>query len=230
MKQIRFHIIQHVSFEKAEVIEDWAISQGHKVEHTHIYKGQPLPGLSDFDVMVIMGGPMSVYDEDKFPWIEEENKFIKESIKHGKRIIGICLGAQFLAKALEAKVYKGPAKEIGWFPISFHTSFTGIFPESQTVFHWHGDTFDIPEGAVALASSKAVTNQGFIYNERIIALQFHLEVKKSSVSKMLIECAEDLSPGPFVQESTIIEKENAYYEQNWELISNLLSLVCDRIK
>ncbi len=227
MKQKRFHIIQHVPFEKAEEIEDWAKNQGHSISYTHIYKGQKLPELNAFDVLVIMGGPMSVYEEERYPWIKEEDTFIKDSIDQGKSIIGICLGAQYLAKALGARVYKGPEKEIGWFPVNFHTSFYGVFPDSQTVFHWHGDTFDIPSKAIPLASSQAVPNQGFIYNEKVIALQFHLEVKKPSVSRMLVECSDDLAPGAFVQESSVIEKEDRYYDGNRKIINNLLSQLCD---
>lgn len=230
MKNLRIHCIQHVAFEKPAVIEDWAIENEHQITFTHIYKKEVLPEIENIDFLLIMGGPMSVYEEEKYPWITKELNYIKDCIQTGKAVLGICLGAQFIARALDAKVYRGPAKEIGWFPVQFMDTMDGILPDAQTVFHWHGDTFDIPEGALHLASSSVVPNQGFIYNETTIALQFHLEVKEESVKIMLDKCRNDLTDDPYVQSSENISNQRAYYSENNKIMRNLLFRLSDTIR
>ena len=153
MKSIRIHCIQHVSFERPGYIETWAISNNHELSVTKLYESSVFPALSDFDWLIIMGGPMSAYDKNENSWLKTEQEFIKSTIKADKIIIGICLGAQILAEALGAKVYPNRKKEIGWFPV-FMTEYGrsnkifNDFPASLNVFHWHGDTFDLPKAAI----------------------------------------------------------------------------------
>lgn len=171
-----------------------------------------------YDILVIMGGPMSVNDEEIYPYLREEEKVVKEFIRSGRKILGICLGAQMLAKALGAKVYKGPVQEIGWYHIeltgnglkdplmqklALHLK-GGDFWRRFRVFHWHGETFDMPEDAVRLASSELYPNQAFRYNKGIYAFQFHIEVKKEMISEWLKD-----TPGF----SRITKETHTFYEE-----------------
>src|SRR5512145_1986913 len=135
--------IYHVPYEKLGYIEDWIITGKHRLAEFSMYKNQKLPGLNEFDLLILMGGPMSVNDESIYPWLIAEKELIRFSIKHGKGVLGICLGAQLIAAALGSKVYPGKHKEIGWFPVRFNTHELGVLfprlPFETLVFHWHGD-------------------------------------------------------------------------------------------
>jgi GMP synthase-like glutamine amidotransferase len=148
---------------------------------------------------------MSVYDDDKYSWLPEEKTFIKNCIGAGKPVLGICLGAQLAALCLGAEVHKAPHKEIGWFNVKPTDEckslpwFSQLFKEHPTVFHWHGDQFDIPEGSINLLTSSANDNQAFCYNEKVIGLQFHLEVKRENIEQLVNNCRYELIPSTFVQ-------------------------------
>jgi GMP synthase-like glutamine amidotransferase len=223
------HIIQHVDFEKPGLIEDWANENNHIISFTHLYKNQLSPDLNNFDLLIIMGGPMGVYDFDKYPWISKELDFIRKCVEKNKAILGICLGAQLLASALGARVYEGPNKEIGWLPVSWKKSPINNIPDQHNVFHWHGDTFDIPNGATHLASSKGVPNQAFIYNNNVIGLQFHLEVNSQSVDLMLKNCIDDLTDGKYVQSIEEIKNGSSFSQINKEYLWSILNYLSDRI-
>jgi len=229
MKPVRICFIQHVEFEKPALIEDWAIEKKCSYSIVHLYKNEQLPSLVDFDFLIIMGGSMGVYDDLKFPWIKTELEFINNSINAGKAILGICLGAQLIAAALGSKVYRGLHKEIGWFPVNFSLKNPIDFPAKLTVFHWHGDTFDLPEKAQLIASSEAIINQAFIYKEKVIALQFHLEIKDKSVSSMIENCSADITHGEFVQTIEKIKEGTFYIPENKKILYELLSELSNRI-
>lgn len=220
MKSVRIHCIQHVSFEKPGYIETWAISNNHELSVTKLYENSEFPALSDFDWLVIMGGPMNVRDENKYSWLKAEKEFIKSTIKADKIIIGICLGAQILAKALGAKVYPNRKKEIGWFPVFItengrKNKILNDLPASLTVFHWHGDTFDLPEAAINLFQTDVCTNQAFIYDDRILGLQFHLEATPGTLKEMVTNCRHELIPDDYVQtEAEIIKHADLCKETN----------------
>ncbi|WP_211325058.1 type 1 glutamine amidotransferase [Hydrogenothermus marinus] len=114
---MRIHYFQHVPFETPANIENWAKEKGHLFKGTYLYKNQPFPDFSSFDMLVIMGGPMSVSDENKYPFLKREKIFIENAIKLNKKVVGICLGAQLIAEVLGSKVYKNKEKEIGWYPV-----------------------------------------------------------------------------------------------------------------
>lgn len=228
MKAIRIHIIQHVEFEKPGLIEKWVKENNHSISFSYLYKNQLLPDFKDFDLLLILGGPAGVYETSKFEWIEPEIKFIKECIKRKKAILGICLGAQLLAAALGSEVYKGPHKEIGWLPVTFDSTILSFLPEKLTVFHWHGDTFDIPDGAARFASTEGVPNQAFIYNNNVIALQFHLEVTPANVDLMLENCSDDITSEKYVQTADLI-KNRANKPESEKLLFEILNLLSDRI-
>ncbi|MBP7738961.1 MAG: type 1 glutamine amidotransferase [Spirochaetes bacterium] len=201
---MRIHCLQHVPFEGPAYLESVARSRGAEISVTRLFDGEPLPGPTEYDLLAIMGGPMGVHDEGKYPWMKQEKKFIGEAIKGGKKIVGICLGAQLIADVMGAAVYKNRYREIGWFPVTrtggaVASVIGAVLPERFTAFHWHGDTFDIPAGAVHIAESNACRNQGFVYDDRVVALQFHLEATPESVKALLDNCLDELDGTMFVQ-------------------------------
>lgn len=197
---MKLHWLQHVPFEGLGYIEDWAEEQGFHITCTRLYEEEDeLPDIEDFDWLVIMGGPMGIFDYNDYPWLTDEKEFIETAIDEEKTVIGICLGAQLMADVLGADVYPGPEKEIGWFPIARSSAAPDLIPDELTVFHWHGDTFDIPEDAVPLASSKPGINQGFVYNETAVGLQFHMEITEYGVEELIQECGDELEDSSFIQ-------------------------------
>ncbi|MEH2165240.1 MAG: type 1 glutamine amidotransferase [Nostoc sp.] len=201
---MRIHYLQHVPFEGLASIEQWVIKKDYILSATQFYNDDTLPSVDDLDWVIIMGGPMNIYEDDKYPWLILEKHFIQEAIKKNKIVIGICLGSQLIADVLGSKVYKGQEKEIGWYPIKMTTeaqksSVFASFHASLTVFHWHGDTFELPLGAVRLASSEVCANQAFIYGDRVLGLQFHLESTQDSVRQIIENCASELVAGKYIQ-------------------------------
>jgi GMP synthase-like glutamine amidotransferase len=198
---MRIHVLQHVAFEGPAAIEDWARRSGHVITRSRLDKAEPLPALTDFDLLVVMGGPMSVNDEHLHPWLKEEKALIRGAIASGRAVLGVCLGAQMIAAAMGARVYRGTEREIGWFPVRRVTA-TGagaLFPETFTPLHWHGETFDLPAQAVRLAETDAVPNQAFQLGSAI-GLQFHLEATPASVQQLVDNAAHDIESGkPFQQ-------------------------------
>lgn len=201
---MRVHHLQHVPFEGLSSIEPVLKEKGHHLTATHLYKNQSLPPISDIDWLIVMGGPMGIYDEAIYPWLTAEKRFIKEAIDSGKIVLGICLGAQLIADALGAKIYQNEYREIGWFNINRSletegTILSSAIPDEVEVFHWHGDTFDMPTGAKALASSEACKNQGFILHDRVVGFQFHLESTLQSAGALIENCGDDLDGSRYVQ-------------------------------
>jgi GMP synthase-like glutamine amidotransferase len=153
-----------------------------------------------------MGGPMSVNDERDFPWLLPEKQFIRDAIHSGTPVLGICLGAQLIASVMGARVYQNRVKEIGWFPVQgiAQESSSFSFPATAEVFHWHGETFDLPPAAVRLARSEACENQAFQLGVSVIGLQFHLETTPQTARELIAHCGEELSPSEYVQSETVI--------------------------
>lgn len=149
-----------------------------------------VPTLENIDFLVILGGPMNVDEFEKYPFLKSEIELITEAVERNIPILGICLGAQLIAKALGAKVYKNKYKEIGWHQIDFQDEcltdpLFKHFDRSETVFQWHGDTFDIPHGAINLARSEESENQCFRYKDNVYAIQFHTEVDSQVINEWL---------------------------------------------
>ena len=201
---MHIQVLQHVPFEGPAAIADWAKRRGHSLAISHLYAGDPLPGLADVDRLVVMGGPMSVGDTDDYPWLAPERACIAEAIAAGKSVVGVCLGAQLIAAALGARVYRNAHKEIGWLPVRLTKAARALdlcdgVPAEQPVFHWHGDTFERPPGAVHLAASEACLNQAFLLDGRVLGLQFHLESTPESVAAICEHCADEIVPARWVQ-------------------------------
>jgi GMP synthase-like glutamine amidotransferase len=214
---MRIHYFQHGSFEGPAEIEHWATREGHTITGSHVYRGDTLPQLESFDMLVIMGGPMSVNDEQTHAWLANEKQLVRASVEAGRSVFGICLGAQMIANALGARVYRAAEKEIGWFPVcrSASEGLTAAFPEEFTPLHWHGETFDLPARAVRLAATAVVPNQGFQIGPRVIGLQFHLEATTASVQQLVENAAQEIEAGkPFQQSPETIVREAALRSQH----------------
>jgi GMP synthase-like glutamine amidotransferase len=199
---MRAHYLQHVPFEGLGYIETWLQEKQATITCTRFDQGGELPEVDDLDLLVVMGGPMSVNDEDEFPWLVKEKRFIRECIEKGKAVLGVCLGAQLIASAMGARVFKNPQKEIGWFPINAvknDSTEAFKFANELTVFHWHGDASELPVGAVHLAKSPACENQAFQIGKRTIGLQFHTEVTAESLKAMCDNLKHELIPNTYVK-------------------------------
>jgi GMP synthase-like glutamine amidotransferase len=198
---MKAHVLQHVSFEGLGSIAAWLEVRKAKISYTRFFSDPTLPAADSIDMLIILGGPMSVNDEDSLPWLVREKQFIRDSIANGIPILGICLGAQLIASAMGARIYKNPVKEIGWFPIRAIPATDGSFqlPQKCIAFHWHGETFDLPAGAVHLAESEACKNQAFQLNRNVIGFQFHLETTVQSAASLLENCRNELIAGPCIQ-------------------------------
>jgi GMP synthase-like glutamine amidotransferase len=178
---VKILILQHIACEPAGIYEDILAEKGASIHRVEIDAGQQLPDWRGVDAIVAMGGPMSVNDDDTLSWLTTEKRWVREAVLAGRPFWGVCLGAQLLAASLGARVYSGARPEIGIMPVYLtvegqqDTVFSGIPPKLLT-FQWHGETFDVPEGAVLLASSPAYPNQAFRWKEKAYGVQFHVEV------------------------------------------------------
>ena len=226
---MRTHYLQHVPFEGLGSIEPWLRASGYEITNTLFIESTRLPDPNEVDLLVVMGGPMSVNDEGECPWLVEEKQFIRGCIQAGKSVFGVCLGAQLIASAMGARVYRNRVKEIGWFPVQGVPSIDGMtfrFPPLVEVFHWHGETFDLPPGAVRIARSQGCENQAFQFGRSVIGSQFHLETTPESAREIVSHCRAELLPSEYVQSETAIlaaapEKYRAINNLMVELLSYL---------
>ncbi|MEW6004576.1 MAG: type 1 glutamine amidotransferase [Stygiobacter sp.] len=223
---MRVHYLQHVPFEGLGSIEPWLKAQRYEITSTRFFESSRLPTPNEVDLLIVMGGPMSANDDNKLSWLTDEKAFIRECIQQGKRVLGICLGAQLIASAMGAKVYKNHLKEIGWFPVQGVPNTNESifrFPLEFRAFHWHGETFDLPSGAVQIARSEGCENQAFQLGKSIIGLQFHLEMTPESVKEIVSHGRAELLPSKYVQSETVITGASAeeYQEMN-KLMSEVL--------
>lgn len=203
---MRVRVFQHVPFEGLGAIADWLAARGAAVATTRFDLDPVLPAAGGFDLLVVLGGPMGVNDEAELPWLAGEKHFIGAAVRAGTPVLGVCLGAQLIASALGARVYPGTHKEIGWFPVSAcaHADDAFAFPPTLDAFHWHGDTFELPAGAVRLARSEACAQQAFQFGARCIGLQCHLETTPAAAHTMVEHCRHELLPAPYVQDAATI--------------------------
>jgi GMP synthase (glutamine-hydrolysing) len=177
---VRVLVLQHIACEPPGVFEDVLRERGAELHRVELDEGEPLPGWREFDAIVAMGGPMSVNDEDVLPWLVDEKRLIGDAVRAGRPFWGVCLGVQLLASSLGARVYPGDVPEVGILPIEAtdegrRDPVFGDSADGLVTLQWHGDTFDLPAGAVRLARSPAYENQAFRF-ERAYGVQFHLEV------------------------------------------------------
>ena len=224
---MRAHCIMNIPFEGPGYISDWMVQRGVSMRIWKLYENPAVPRAEDVDLLVVMGGPMNIYEEDKYPYLVGEKELIKACIRQHKKVLGICLGAQLIADALDRKVFRNNEKEIGWFQLVLEKDARGneilsAFPETIIPFHWHGETFDLPEGAALLGSSEACQNQGFIYEDHVLALQFHLEITAQIIEGLLAHVSDELTKDPYVNSIQEIRKGLEHCPANREILFHTL--------
>lgn len=226
---MKIAVLQHAAYEGPGEIAAWAAQRGHAVSAHHLYRGDPLPEFEAFDLLVIMGGEMNIYQYRDWPWLKPESAFLASTLAHGKKVVGICLGAQLIADALGAGVVQNDHIELGWLPVAWTAKARALFPDlpaMSTVLHWHGDTFGPPEGATRLAASDACPEQGFVIEDKCLALQFHLEVDPALV-QAFIDGQVDWPKGPYAQPpEMILAQAPAHCAVNRPLLHGILDRFC----
>jgi GMP synthase (glutamine-hydrolysing) len=183
-------VLQHIACEPPGVYEDVLRERGARIHRVELDEGEPLPSWRDFDAIIAMGGPMSVNDDDKLPWLRGEKALIGEAVRAGVPFFGACLGAQLLSASIGGIVSRGARPEVGLLPV-FLTDEAGRDPlfadiaREVLTFQWHGDTFSLPAGSVLLASSPAYPHQAFRWGRQAYGVQFHLEVSHDMARQWL---------------------------------------------
>jgi GMP synthase-like glutamine amidotransferase len=201
---MRIHFIQHVAFETPGFLGGWALHNADFITFSRPYETVWFPEPDQLDMIIVLGGPMSVNDTKRHPWLLNEMDFLEKAVKKRKKVLGICLGAQLLTRVLGGSVYQNPYKEIGWHPVRLAPAARNLplfqeFPAAWFVFHWHGETFAIPPMGYRIAESDACPNQGYLYEDHVLALQFHMESDVDGIEAMLKNCADELVLGSFIQ-------------------------------
>jgi len=214
-------IFQHANGEWIGSMTDWFADKDFQLQTYRLDLNESLPTLDQFDWLLIMGGPMSAYDEDMYPWLIAEKNIIKQAIESDKSVLGICLGGQLIASAMGADVYRNTQQEIGWYPMTKTHSCANWMPENLVPLSWHTDCFELPNGAVAFATSTTTPNQGFKLGENVWALQFHLEAQANTVDDFLALDDEGLPTGQYVQSEAEIFTTQ-HLEQSRQAIYSLL--------
>ncbi|MBL0080007.1 MAG: type 1 glutamine amidotransferase [Bacteroidetes bacterium] len=215
--------IQHVNFEKPGFISDWAIENRHEIKIYHPYLDGIFPTIDDFDALIILGGPMSANDEDTIAWLKMEKQLIWKTYTNKKKIIGICLGAQLIAASFGEKVYKNKTKEIGWFDVKTIYTSKLPFPDTFTPFHWHGETFDLPQNGALLIQSENCQNQVFLIGENVLGIQFHLEMGENEILAILENGGSELTNDPNIQSKENILSQFELIKSNKIILNNILN-------
>ena len=209
----KVYVLQHHPVENLGSIADALEGAALAWQYIRVNEGQPVPAeMKGAGGLIVMGGPMGVYQTDRFPWLRDEMALVQDAIANDRPVLGVCLGAQIVAAALGAKVERNPAgKEIGWHRISLDAAASddrlirGLPAANLTPFHWHGDIFDLPAGAVSLASSEKTPCQAFRYGDKTYAFQFHFEVTVEGVRAMAAAFAKDLQRENIAADAIIAE-------------------------
>ncbi len=233
---MKFLCIQQVTFEPPGNIALWANEREHSLDIIKIYNSSLPADNSQYDGLIMLGGPMSVNETDKYPWLKDEFALVEKFIKENKLILGICLGAQIIAKTLGSNVEKMPHNEIGFFPVCLtnqameQSKCFSKAPRCFIAFHWHGEMFSIPQNAIHIAKNQACPNQAFEYNNgKVLATQFHLETNRENLSALIANSAEDLRKGgKYVQRmeymhDTLNRISNEYYNLLAQTLDNWTS-------
>ncbi|MEK9199957.1 type 1 glutamine amidotransferase [Ureibacillus sp. FSL E2-3493] len=214
------YIIQHVPFESPGILE-----KIQNYEMIKMFESFQFPKLEEVDLLIILGGPMGVYDD--IEWLQEEKQFIKAVIQHNRAVLGICLGAQLIAESIGGKVMPNPkGKEVGWWPIYKRQDVDALnfLPEKLEVLHWHGDTFTLPEEATTFYSTELCKNQAFLYKNNVVGLQFHFETTKGSLKTMVEADASYISGKGMIQSKEAILAKTPP-EENADILLQLIQFI-----
>lgn len=225
---MRIHTLIHAPFEEAGVIKTWALDKGYELSASHTYRGDRLPDDSNIDFLVIMGGPQSCTELDKYSYLRDEVALVKEVILKNKPVLGVCLGAQIIGESFGAKTECSPSREIGVYPIYLtkEAALDPLFkmlPKSFDVMHWHNDMPGLPESAELLAYSEGCPRQIIKYGEKVYGMQCHMELTNDLIRGMLAHCSGDLKPGQYIQQ------KQALLSQDMTEINNKMRGLLDRL-
>lgn len=235
---MRIRILQHAPFEGPGHITEWAASRSFSLEVIHTYKGISAGNPDEYDWLVVLGGPMSANDDK--PWLRNEKRAIADALNAAAagraHVIGICLGAQLIAQAMGSPITDSAEKEIGWFDLNFSpearsTHFFSDFPESSTVFHWHGEEFSLPPNCTNLASTEVTQCQGFFHGSNIFGFQFHLEMLSNGIQNLMKHCKKDMKDqkAPYIQSAREIEAGiGKHLAENRRLLDRILDELVER--
>ncbi len=205
-------VLQHTPPETLGTIADALTDKEVTAQYVRTFQGKAVPQRMDGRAgLIVMGGPMGAYERDRYPFLKDEIRLIQEALSEGKPVLGVCLGSQLLASALDGSVSSGRQKEIGWHPV--HLTEEGVndplFRDGElsfTAYHWHGDAFELPQGAVPLASSERTPHQAFRFGTNAYGLLFHLEITENMIREMIRTFSDELKeegiePGLLMKES-----------------------------
>lgn len=222
---MRVHWLQHAEHEDLGCIAPWLAARNHTVSCSRLQRGEPAPKPDAYDWLIVMGGPMNIYEHAAYPWLVGEKQAIRAGLNAGKRVLGICLGAQLVADQLGGPVTRNAEVEVGWHPVTLAPSarkdaaFKG-FPDSFNAFHWHGDTFALPLGSQPLMQSAACANQAFSHGANVAGIQFHLEVTAANARDWF--ATERPAPSRYVQTPEAILADLPGFAGNNRLMLKLL--------
>lgn len=222
---MRVHWLQHAEHESLGCIAPWLAHRGAAVSCSRLYADEILPEVESFDWLIVMGGPMNIYEHEAHPWLAPEKQLIRAAIAKGRRVLGLCLGSQLIADVLGGAVTRNRETEIGWFEVQLNAAgrahdWFADWPQSFTTFHWHGDTFALPPGAVHLVSSAACEHQAFAWGDRVLGLQFHPEVTAADARVWLAH--ETPAPAAYVQTAETMLEDLERFALNNRLMIRLL--------
>lgn len=225
---MRIHAIIHAAFEPLGVIEEWAVEKKHELTIARSYDGEILPSPSSFDFLIIMGGPQSSLELDKYPYLKDEILLIRAALRENKLALGVCLGAQLISHALGAQPERSPEKEVGVFPIELtpigqKDDLLKNFPRQFDVMHWHNDMPGLPDGADVLATSLGCPRQIVRFSRRAYGFQCHFEISADGAKQLIDNCQDDLAPSRYVQSAPDILKAN------FSIFNSAMKIILDRL-
>lgn len=229
---MRWRCLQHVPFEQPGLLAKWVADRGHALSVTQLWQSEPFPHPDEYDGLFVLGGPMNVHEEAVYPWLADEKSLLAKVVASNKPVLGICLGAQLLAVALGGEVTKANCKEIGWFPVHLtaegrRSRLFADFSDPLMAFHWHGDRFTIPPGAMHIATSAACAEQAFVHDGRVVGLQFHLETDANSIAALVEHCHNELVDGPYIQDAAAIKNATEWMPAARDHLFKLLDRLVD---